>query len=154
MQHPLTDYRLPEDVSFNEGALLEPLSVAIHAARKADINAGSKCLIIGAGAIGLLCSAVAKYNGCKHVVLTDIAENRLIFAKDNKFAEETYTIIPKRSEDVKQGLSMAQNLAQDLVAVGGKVVSDQGGYDVVFECTGVESSVQLAIYVRPPPDSR
>ena len=47
-------YKLPETVSFEEGSLIEPLSVALHAVKKSGIGIGNTCAIVGAGAIGLL----------------------------------------------------------------------------------------------------
>ncbi|KAK9350839.1 chaperonin 10-like protein [Lipomyces doorenjongii] len=146
-------HKLPENLSYDEGALLEPLSVAIHSVRKANIRPKSRCLITGAGAIGLLCSAVAKSYGCEQVVMTDIASNRLEFARNNGFAEEVHTIIPNRGADVQEDLSIAQDLAEDLLALGGEPVLSRGGFDAVFECTGAESCVRVGVYAARPSSS-
>ncbi|KAJ3529475.1 hypothetical protein NM208_g9738 [Fusarium decemcellulare] len=82
-------HKLPDSITYAQGALLEPLAVAIHSVRKAAATTASSCLVIGAGAVGLLCAAVAKADGYKFVVMADIAENRLQFAKDNGFADAT-----------------------------------------------------------------
>ncbi|KAK9427036.1 NAD(P)-binding protein [Lipomyces doorenjongii] len=146
-------HKLPENLSYDEGALLEPLSVAIHSVRKANIRPKSRCLITGAGAIGLLCSAVAKSYGCEQVVMTDIASNRLEFARNNGFAEEVHTIVPSRGADVQEDLSIAQDLAEDLLALGGEPVLSRGGFDAVFECTGAESCVRVGVYAARPSSS-
>lgn len=62
--------RLPDHVSLAEGALLEPLSVAVHACKRAGIAIGSKVLILGAGPIGLLSLLVAKSMGASKIVIT------------------------------------------------------------------------------------
>ena len=59
-------------MSFDEGALLEPLSVAVHACRRAGVQLGSKVLVCGAGPIGLVCLLTAKACGASEVVVTGI----------------------------------------------------------------------------------
>lgn len=61
--------RIPDTLSYADGALLEPLAVAIHSVRKAAAKPGATCLVIGAGAVGLLCAAVAKISGYGQVVM-------------------------------------------------------------------------------------
>lgn len=63
-------YRLPDHVTFEEGALLEPLSVGVHACRRAGVTLGSRVLICGAGPIGLVNLLVARAMGADKVVLT------------------------------------------------------------------------------------
>jgi len=63
------DVRLPDSVSFDEGALLEPLSVVIHACRRARVTVGHNVLICGAGTIGLLSVMTAKAMGAGNVVI-------------------------------------------------------------------------------------
>lgn len=62
--------RLPDNVSLEEGALLEPLSVGVHACKRGAIGIDSKVLILGAGPIGLVTLLVAKAMGAKKVVIT------------------------------------------------------------------------------------
>lgn len=143
----LTETRLPDDFSYDEGALLEPLSVAIQAARKATIEPETRCLVIGAGAVGLLCSTVARRKGCRNIVMTDIAAPRLEFARENGFATACLVTQARPKGELAEDLSHAKHLAQQLLEVGDDAVQDRGGFDVVFECTGVESCVRLAIYV-------
>ncbi|KAI7138505.1 sorbitol dehydrogenase-like protein, partial [Hortaea werneckii] len=65
-------YKLPEDVSLDIGALLEPLGVALHAFRRSQMPKGATVLVFGAGAVGLLCAAVARLQGAGKVVIADI----------------------------------------------------------------------------------
>lgn len=126
--------------------MLEPLSVAIHAARKVDIGLETRCLVIGAGAVGLLCSAVAQSKGCSEVFMTDIAASRLQFAREHYFANATLVTMPKKGSGLQEDLDNAKKLAEELVALGGETLQSRGGFDVVFDCTGVESCVRTGIY--------
>ena len=69
-------FRVPDGVSDAAAALMEPLSVAIAAARKAEIGAGSRVLITGAGPIGIVCAQVARAFGATEIVVSDLAEER------------------------------------------------------------------------------
>lgn len=68
---------LPESLSFEQGALVEPLSVATHGVNQADINAESKVMVLGAGPIGLGVVAVLAHRGVKNIVAVDLSEQRL-----------------------------------------------------------------------------
>lgn len=63
-------YRLPDHVTLEEGALMEPLSVGVHACKRAGVKIGSKVLILGAGPIGLVTLLVAKAMGASKVIIT------------------------------------------------------------------------------------
>jgi L-iditol 2-dehydrogenase len=69
-------YRLPEGVAAEEGALVEPLAVALWACRKACVGPGSAVLITGVGPVGLLVAQVARAMGAARVVVTDPSEHR------------------------------------------------------------------------------
>ena len=68
--------RLPQGLSFREGATAEPLSVGHHVIDKAGMRPGTDVLVIGAGPIGLSCTAFARFAGARHVVVSEFAENR------------------------------------------------------------------------------
>ncbi len=70
-------YSLPDNLSYNAGALMEPLSVGIWACRKASIKAGDHVLVTGAGPIGLLAMQVALAEGATEVTITDVSQERL-----------------------------------------------------------------------------
>ncbi|KAK3633830.1 hypothetical protein LTR56_015621 [Elasticomyces elasticus] len=134
-------YKLPEDVSLDVGALLEPLGVALHAFRRSQVLQGATVLVFGAGAVGLLCAAVAKLKGASKVIIADIDAGRLEFAVKNGFAHSSYTVPMRRGKDIDESLAIAKETAGEI----GKVDS-VGEVDTVFECTGVPSCVQAAIY--------
>jgi L-iditol 2-dehydrogenase len=135
-------HRLPDSVSQELGAILEPLGVAIHASRRAALKAGHTVLIFGAGAVGLLCAAMCKISGAKTVVIADIQGDRLDFAVENKFADAKIVVPMKIFEAIEDKLNFAKEVAE-LV----KQASGTGEVDAVFECTGVESCLQASIYV-------
>ncbi|KAH6967999.1 chaperonin 10-like protein [Fusarium avenaceum] len=134
-------HKLPEGISFAEGALLEPLAVAIHAVRKANAKQGASCLIVGAGAVGLLCAAVAKSSKYSNIVMADIVQNRLDFALSNGFADKVVKLPSRRAKDTEQGLVFAKEDAVNL-----QKENDDKTFSRVFECTGVESCVRTSIY--------
>ena len=70
-------YALPDSVSDDAGALLEPLSVGVWANRKGGTTIGSRVLVTGAGPIGILCALVAKAAGAAHVMIVDVNADRL-----------------------------------------------------------------------------
>ena len=147
---PLSTARLPKDVSLDLGALLEPLGVAIHAARRAQIAPNSSTLVFGAGAVGLLCAAMAKASGSTNVIIADIDKGRVDFATRNGFAHTGFVVPMKRGQTIEEKLQIAKDttaLAAQIHDVQGRSV---GEVDLVFECTGVESCLQAAIYVNSP----
>ena len=75
-------YRLPDNLSFEEAAMLEAVSVAIHAVSLAQVSANSTALVVGAGMIGLLIVQVLRAAGCSRILVTDIDSSRLKLAED------------------------------------------------------------------------
>lgn len=84
--------RLPDNVSFDAAALLEPLSVAIHASNRARPEAGSSALVLGAGTVGLLTAAMARQSGCTTVTVCDVDQGRVDYALDKGFATHGYVV--------------------------------------------------------------
>ncbi|HEX4756341.1 MAG TPA: galactitol-1-phosphate 5-dehydrogenase [Terracidiphilus sp.] len=74
-------YPLPMDFSFEEAAMLEAVSVAIHGVKVSEVAGGETALVIGAGMIGLLTLQAARAAGCKRVFITDVDETRLELAR-------------------------------------------------------------------------
>jgi D-xylulose reductase len=73
-------FKLPDNVSFAEGAMVEPLAVGVHAATKARIKPGDLALVLGAGPIGLVTVLAALAAGCARVYVTDIDNAKLEIA--------------------------------------------------------------------------
>ena len=70
-------YKLPSHMTLEEGALMEPLAVGVHACTRAGVSLGKTILICGAGPIGLVNLLTAKAMGASRIVVTDINEDRL-----------------------------------------------------------------------------
>lgn len=85
---------------------------------------------------------MAKYSGAKTVIIADIQADRVDFAVQNKFADAKIVVPMKRFEAIEDKLNFAKEVAE-LV----KGASGIGEVDAIFECTGVESCLQAAIYV-------
>ncbi|KAK4041897.1 sorbitol dehydrogenase [Parachaetomium inaequale] len=85
-------HKLPDNISFDAAALLEPLSVAIHAVNRAQPTPGSTALVIGAGAVGLLTAAMARQSGCATVTIADVDQGRVDFAIAKGFATHGYVV--------------------------------------------------------------
>lgn len=79
-------------MSFDSAALLEPLSVAIHAVNRANPLPGSTALVTGAGTVGLLTAAVARNSGCSQVTITDVDPGRVRYALSKGFATHGYVV--------------------------------------------------------------
>ena len=153
-------WKLPESVSLEEGALVEPLSVAIHAVRRSGISIESgsgrqgmhvkASLVLGAGTIGLMTAAVLRVSGVRTVVVADVNEARVSFAVENGSADRG--VVVERSSEEAQTTEDKMIWARQGAKRLGKVcrygsLDAIGEFDVVLECTGVESCVQTAIYV-------
>lgn len=143
-------HKLPEDMSLDLGALLEPLSVAIQAAKRAQLQAGATVLVFGAGAVGLLVAAMAKISGAGTVVIADIDQGRVDFAVKNNFADRAYTVPMKRGNTIEEQLEIAKETAAAIGKTPRGSAGEVGEVDAVFECTGVPSCVQASIYATRP----
>jgi L-iditol 2-dehydrogenase len=142
--------RLPEKVSLELGAVLEPLSVAMHGIRRASIKKGSNILVFGAGAVGLLCAAMCKASEAGNVIIADIQSERVDFALKNKFADAGIVVPMKKCNTIEEKLVFAKEVAGLVYETKSRIGSVVGEVDAVFECTGVESCLQAAIYVNSP----
>ncbi|RYP48512.1 hypothetical protein DL769_011192 [Monosporascus sp. CRB-8-3] len=129
-------YKIPDELTYSQGALLEPLSVILHGIAGANVKLGRPALICGAGPIGLVCLAAARASGAHPLVITDINAERLKFAKEFIPSCETYHIKPKLDP---------QEAAKEIRKLYGE--DEYSMPASVIECTGVESSVCTACYV-------
>ena len=124
-------YKLPENMSMEEGALIEPTAVAVHITRQAGVKPGDSVVVFGAGPVGLLCCAVAKAYGAKKIVTVDINDERLNFAL--KYAANA---------SFKSQRVSAQENAQNMIKE-----CDLGlGADVIIDASGAEPCIQTAIH--------
>jgi L-iditol 2-dehydrogenase len=110
-------YKLPDELSFAEAAMLEAVSVALHAVVVSQIKGGESALVIGAGMIGLLILQAAKAAGCGRVLVADVDATRLKLAEE---AGADATILASGSAMVDEVLRETNGRGVDLVleAVG------------------------------------
>jgi L-iditol 2-dehydrogenase len=127
--------RIPDNVTYSEGALLEPLSVVLHGIRRAGLTLGRGAVICGAGPIGLIALLSSRASGAHPLVITDLEPKRLAFAKKLVPECETY--------QVQRDLSSEDN-AKEIRKLFGD--SEYGCPETVLECTGVESSIVTAAF--------
>ncbi|KAF1812253.1 GroES-like protein [Eremomyces bilateralis CBS 781.70] len=128
-------HKLPDNVSFAEGALVEPLSVVMHGIDRARLSLGHPALVCGAGPIGLIAVAAARASGAHPIVITDLDPGRLAFAKEFVPSCTTYQI--DRSLDAEGNAKAIRKLYGETEYVAPQTV---------LECTGVESSVCTAAF--------
>ncbi|KXX78823.1 Sorbitol dehydrogenase [Madurella mycetomatis] len=144
-------HKLPPSVSVELGALVEPLSVALHASDRARLSPGSTVLVFGAGTVGLLCAAISKVVTQSWVVIADIQEERVKFAVANGFADAAVVVPMKRPETLEAKLEFAKEVAE---TVKSTVLNESGGpaaeVAATYECTGVEACLQASIYATAP----
>jgi D-xylulose reductase len=116
--HPAAfTFKLPDNVSFAEGAMVEPLAVGMHAANKARIRPGDVAVVTGAGPIGVVTALSALAGGCSRVFISDVLPSRL--EKAGRYPG--ITPVDVRTEKLA-----------DLV----KAATDGWGADIVFEASG------------------
>ncbi|MBD2749145.1 NAD(P)-dependent alcohol dehydrogenase [Microvirga sp. BT688] len=110
-------FKLPDHVSYAEGAMVEPLAVGVHAATKVQVQPGDLAVVIGAGPIGMVTILAALAAGCSRVIVSDIHEPKLELAKT-------------------LGAVLPVNVRSQRLADVVSRESDGWGADVVFECSG------------------
>ncbi|KAM0250879.1 hypothetical protein ACHAQJ_008457 [Trichoderma viride] len=142
-------HKLPANISFAEGALLEPLSVVIHGIRTAGLNLGCGTVICGAGPIGLIALAAARASGAHPIVITDIEPKRLQFAQEFVPSCRTYLVDASLSaeENGRRIRRLFRIVDSDtLQDIANDLHQEYYAPRTVLECTGVESSVCTAAF--------
>ncbi|WP_404401203.1 L-threonine 3-dehydrogenase [Idiomarina seosinensis] len=113
-------FKLPDDVSDDMAAVMDPLGNAVHTALAFDL-VGEDVLITGAGPIGIMAAAVARHVGARHIVITDVNEYRLDLAR-------------------KMGVTRAVNVAEESLSDVMQELNMKEGFDVGLEMSGVPSA--------------
>ena len=121
-------FKLPDNVSTLEGALIEPLAVGFHAAIQGDAHLGQKAVVMGAGCIGLVSMMALKARGVSEVYVVDIMEKRLEKALELGAAG----VINGAKEDVVQKVNE---------------ITNGRGMDLVIETAGTEITTRQAIQI-------
>jgi L-iditol 2-dehydrogenase len=123
-QHIL--YSIPEPLSFEHAAMVEPLSVAFHAVRRSRVNLNDTAVVVGAGMIGLLLIQSLRLAGCGRIIAVDIAPDKLALAE---------------TCGASQVVDSSQSDALDMILrhTGGQ------GADLAFEAVGISATLELAL---------
>ncbi|MBU1170938.1 MAG: alcohol dehydrogenase catalytic domain-containing protein [Proteobacteria bacterium] len=117
--------KLPESITDQEAAMIEPASVALHAVHQADISADHSVLISGGGPVGLMCAMWAKQLGASRVALTEMNPFRLEFARTVPYIDDVL--------DAREP------------GLGRTLRKGSGGFDRVIETSASEAGIHLAI---------
>jgi len=128
-------FELPDDISFEEGALLEPAGVAMRAVEEAQIKPGDTVVVIGCGPIGLMIIQIAKVCGAARIIATDLDEYRLNMAK--KFGADIINIQVENTVEVVKKMTAARGGADIIIEASGSAKA----YDVVFDMLRLEGRV-------------
>ena len=119
-------YKLPDALPFEQAAMVEPVSIAVHAVQRVKITPGATAVVIGSGMIGLLVIQALKWAGATRVVAVDLADNRLALAK-------------------QLGATHAINSGTSDAAAEIQRLTDGLGADVAFEVVGFTPTLNLAL---------
>jgi len=122
-------YRLPDALPFEQAAMIEPVSIAVHAVQRARLARGATAVVVGSGMIGLLVIQALRWAGAEKILAIDLAENRLALARR---LGATHTINPGGGNDV------AAEVAR---------LTDGRGADTSFEVVGLTPTLNLALAV-------
>ncbi len=120
-------FKLPEHISFAEGAMIEPLSVGIHATRQGGVGLGSRVLITGAGPIGLVTLLACKAAGAGVIAVVEGKQNR---------ADMAYKL---------GATQVISTFDSDKIVAETKRLSDNYGFDTAIECSGAGPAAQTAV---------
>ncbi|MEO6245796.1 MAG: galactitol-1-phosphate 5-dehydrogenase [Opitutaceae bacterium] len=119
-------YRLPDSLPYDQAAMVEPVSIAVHAVQRTKITPGATAVVIGSGMIGLLVIQALRWAGAKQVVAVDLADNRLALARE---LGATHTINSGR---------------EDAAAAVAKITGGIGA-EFAFEVVGFTPTLNLAL---------
>lgn len=130
--HPAAfTYKLPDNVSFAEGAMVEPFAIGMQAATRARIVPGDVAAVIGAGPIGIMIALAALAGGCSKVLISDFSKEKLAIAARYP------GIVPV-------------NVAVEKLTAAGARETDNWGADIVFEASGSPKAFEELIHVVRP----
>lgn len=121
-------YKIPDKTTFEEAALAEPLSIALHAINRTDIRLGDTVIVFGAGTIGSMLLKLLAISNCARVIVVDIDDIKLELAKARG---ADYCINSAKEDVVKRVMQITENQ----------------GVDLAFEAVGIESTVKAGVDV-------
>ncbi|KAL5532589.1 hypothetical protein ACEPAF_4363 [Sanghuangporus sanghuang] len=138
-------YKLPDHLTLEDGAMMEPLSVAVHAVSNIGrLRAGQNVVVFGAGPVGLLCMAVARALGAIRIIAVDIVPTRLEFALGYA---ATDTFLPPLQEANEKKMEYSKKAVGAMKNALGLEERGPNGIDLVLDATGAENCIQMALLV-------
>ena len=119
-------YALPDGLSYEHAAMIEPVSIAVHAVQRVTIKPSDVVVVVGAGMIGLFVIQALRWAGAKEIIAVDLAENRLALAKQ---------------------LGATQTLKSDAFDIPAEILklTSGRGADLAFEVVGASVTVNIAL---------
>jgi D-xylulose reductase len=137
-------YKTPEHMGLDEAVMVEPMAVGVHAIKLGDVRPGETVVVMGSGTIGLMCGAVARQFGAHRVILVDVLEKKLEFARGWMGCETFLARMDSTPEETAMELLEEFGLQEEGTdTTGGKV-------DTVIEASGATSSVETGIHLLRP----
>jgi D-xylulose reductase len=137
-------YKIPAHMGLDEAVMVEPLAVGVHAVKLGDVKPGETVVVMGSGTIGLMCGAVARQFGAHRVILVDVLEKKLEFAREWVGCETFLAKLDSTPEETAAQLLEKFGLQEEGTdTTGGKV-------DTVIEASGASSSVEAGIHLLRP----
>src|SRR5699024_2614442 len=117
---------LPDHVEYQEGAVVEPVSNALHIFNRVKTDIGNQIVVLGAGTLGLCILQVAKLSGARNVIVTDVSEERL-----------------KLAEKLGANITVNSSISEPVEEI--KKVTKNRGADIVVEAVGISQTYKQAI---------
>ncbi|KAL4987927.1 hypothetical protein BDW68DRAFT_197125 [Aspergillus falconensis] len=133
-------YPLPYHMDLEEGAMVEPVAVAVQITKVGNVRPNQTVVVFGCGPIGLLCQAVSKAYACRKVIGVDISQSRLDFAQG--FGADGVFLPPPRPDDVEETA-----WSEKVAAIIKEKFGLGEGPDVVLEATGAQSCIQTGVHL-------
>lgn len=143
-------HALPNNVSLESAALIEPLSVVLQGLRRSNLHAGESVLVLGAGAVGLLACAAAKASGAAYVAAVDIDAARLKFAKDNGWVDGTHLLSRGGGSSSQKSNRRMSMLTNGTTATNSDPRAERAAQDAATIATAKETSATLMDSLFPP----
>jgi L-iditol 2-dehydrogenase len=140
-QHIL--YALPDGFQFEHAAFIEPVSVAVHAARRVNPRSGDRAVVVGSGMVGLLILQVLRHAGCSEVIAIDIDSDRLNLARD---LGATFTVNCRETDAIAAVLKCTAGRGADIAM---EVVGNAPAMNTAVNCVRRGGSVCLVGNVAP-----
>ncbi|MBX3423738.1 MAG: galactitol-1-phosphate 5-dehydrogenase [Pirellulaceae bacterium] len=136
-------YRLPDDLPFEHAALIEAVSIAVHAANRTPVKLGDSAVVVGCGMIGLLVVQAIRLAGCSQVMAVDLDDTKLSLAK--RFGA-SHCMNPQQSDVIQQILSHTHGRGADVAL---EVVGASSTVGTAIDCTRRGGAITLVGNISP-----